>query len=325
MQKISISIRLVIAALTISVAASAQRVELYTLTLPKTILDGGGSLFVKNLTNSGTEEATFGEVYAKTLANILKVKDRGIDKDAKLLNPWLTTSLYQVVESETEADFVISGEYQFASSSSNTFEEKFIRETSNALDQNLPISYFSYTASSEASLAVEAVITKKDGSVITTLPFGDRKVKSATMSLEKPNVPSPSSFISDLSNDAIIKTGYTLTASLDTKKVRFEGLKTKNKEIKKEYKELDNQAEKLLKADNFNAAGKILFQIAALEESEDVFFNIATCYELIGNYTKAKEYYDKSGDKSGIKRINEMIAVRDKLKSLGIPITENEF
>ena len=326
MQKISISIALAIAALTISVAASAQRIDIFSITLPPTILDGGGSVYVKSLTNNGTEVPDFGDKYAESLTTILKRETYGMKENAARINPWQTTKLYQIAESETEADFIIGGEYKFEFSSKTTIKEMFIKEAHESLKIKLPASFYHYFTKNEASLEGKMVITKKDGSIFATIPFAEKKYDSGSSTLpDKPKVKSASSFLDHLTYYGIDKPTSALVTHLKNEGVKFKNLKTKNKEIKNEYKDLDKQVGKLIKANDVNGAGKVLFQIATLEESENVFYNIAACYEAIGNYTKAKEYYDKSGDKSGIKRINEQISTQDKLKSLGISITENEL
>jgi hypothetical protein len=325
MHKISIIIRLMLVALAISASATAQRVEFYTLNMPSAFLEGGGKVFVKSLTNNGTTEADFGDAYAKAFTNVLSSNALGKDKDVKLYNPWLTTALYQVVGSEDEADFIISGDYIFESSSNSSYEEKFIKETSETVDKKLPISYYTFSANSSASLAGKTVITKKDGTAIGSIPFGNKKEKSNSKHMEKPSVPSTSSFIQDLRNEAINKTVFVYSPRLDVEKFKFNNVKTKNKEFKKELKDLVKQAEALVKTGDFNEAGKKYLEIAAKEDNEDVNCNIAVCYEIIGNFTKAKDYYVKSADKSGIKRINTMILVRDKLKELGIQVVENDF
>jgi tetratricopeptide (TPR) repeat protein len=256
---------------------------------------------------------------------VLENKTIGLVKDVKLINPWLTTALYQVVYSEAEADFVISGDYIFQASTNNSYEEKFIRETSESLDKKLPISYYTFSASCEASLAGKAVITKKDGTAIGTIPFGDKKSKSESKHITKPNVPSTASFVNDLKGEAIVKTVYVFSPRLEVEKFKFEDVKTKNKDLKKELKELEKQAETLVKVGDINGAGKKYLEISAKEESSDINCNIAVCYEIIGNLTKAKEYYDKSANKDGIIRINKMIAVREKFKGLGLQVVENEF
>jgi len=325
MQKIFLNIRMVLVIMLVSMTAVAQKIEFYTYKLPINILEGGGKVCVKDLSNLGTEEPNFGATYAKYVLMALQNSEIGKVTYVKLNNPWLTTKLYETTGSETDANFVIGGDYKFESASTNSYEEKWIQETAEGVDKKLPICYYNYTSTSSATLEGKIVITKKDGSVLGTIPIGDKKSKSLTKSMEKPAIPEVSTFISELSNSAINRTAYSFSPSLTLEKYKFKNLKTKNKEFKKELKSIEDQIEALLKTNEIAEAGKKYLEIAAKEDGEDVNCNIAACYEMIGNLTKAKEYYLKSADKSGIERINFMIKVRDKLSSLGLPVTENEF
>ena len=325
MHKISLIIRTVFVALIISTTASAQRVEFYTLKMPSAFLDGGGKVFVKSFTNNGTTEADYGDAHAKAFVNVLSSSGLGQDNGVILYNPWLTTALYQVVESEDEADFIISGDYSFDSSSNTSYEEKFIKETTEVYNKQLPISYYTFSASGSATLAGKVTIAKKDGSLVATIPFGNKKSKSTSKHLEQPSMPSISDFNKDLKQEAINKTVFAYSPRLDVEKFRFKNVKTKNKAIKKELKKLVKQAEALVKTGDINAAGKKYLEIATKEDNEDVNLNIGVCYEIIGNLTKAKEHYLKSTKKSDIRRINSMISARDKFKELGLQVIENEF
>lgn len=49
------------------------------------------------------------------------------------------------------------------------------------------------------------------------------------------------------------------------------------------------------------------------------------CYEMFGNFTKAKEHYDKSTNNEAKKRIGILIQYRDIYKKLGIEVIEKDF
>jgi len=91
----------------------AQTVEGYKFAYSPTIINTGAKIFVKNFTNKGDIEANFGEKYAKSIKAALNRKTRGLTSGIKLTNPWLTTKFYEVVDTEAEADYIISGEYVF--------------------------------------------------------------------------------------------------------------------------------------------------------------------------------------------------------------------
>ncbi|OIP02390.1 MAG: hypothetical protein AUJ97_06030 [Bacteroidetes bacterium CG2_30_32_10] len=323
MQKISISIKLIIVAIIISSNAVAQKMESYTYKMPVNIFEGGGKVSVKNFTNNGTEVASFGSDIAESILKALKNEGIGKVSDVKLYNPWLTTKLYEIVE--TDADFVISGDYKFTSASTDSYEEKWIAETSETVAKKLPICYYNYTASSNAVLEGKLTITKKDGKSLGSISINNNKSKSQTLTMQKPSIPGVASFYKEMSNEAITKCALAFSPTLVVEKYKFENIKSKNKELKGDINDMEKQIKNLLKSGEINAAGKKYLEIAAKEETEETNINIGICYEIIGNFTKAKEYYLKAADKSSINRINDMIAIRDQLSKLGIKIIENEL
>ncbi len=308
----------------ISSIALSQTIESYTLSLYDNVLDGGGKVFIHPLTNNGTEAASFGKDYADKIKLYMNSTGVGYVNGIKVYNPWLSTKIYQIVENVSEADYIISGDYKFETSESNTYEEKWIAETSETVDKKLPICYYNNIASSSASLNGKLIV-KKGSTVVKNLPFKGTKSDSKTKSMGTASVSAPSTFISVLSKDAINTYSYSFSPRLNEIKYKFKNIKTKNKEFKGDLKSIEKQIKTLVKTGEINETGKKYLEIAGKEESPSVHYNIAVCYELIGNYTKAKVYYLKSADKEGIDRINRRIATGKKMESLGTKIVENEF
>jgi len=324
MKSINKTIQIIILSFLMINFANAQTVESYSYKMPEIFLSDGGKIFVKTLTNTGTMEADFGSQYAEKIKLYLNSDMVGFSSGVKKYNPWLTTRIFTVVDNEAEADYVISGEYKFETSESKSNKENWIKESSESVKKQLPICYYSYTASSNASVNGN-IRVYKSGSEIKTLPFNENKSDSKTKTMSEPGVSSASSYISTISKNAINKYSYKFSPQLFVKKYKFEKVKTKDKEFKKELKDILKNIKALLETGEIGEAGKRYIEISEKEDSPEVNFDIAQCYELIGNYTKAKEYYLKSGDKTGINDINNMISIQTQLKSLGISVTENEF
>ncbi len=101
---------------------------------------------------------------------------------------------------------------------------------------------------------------------------------------------------------------------------------TKDKADKKKIKSLKKTIKKALKANKYDAktVGKYYKEMLDVEESSNTKYNIAICYLAIGNLTKAKEYFDASGN-TGALIIDEQFKVRNLLKNFGVEIIENEF
>jgi tetratricopeptide (TPR) repeat protein len=70
---------------------------------------------------------------------------------------------------------------------------------------------------------------------------------------------------------------------------------------------------------------KYIASEAKIKKPQNLYYNIGLCYELIGNYTKAKENYLKSGDSNVIIAIESLIKIQELFKSLGLDVTEGEF
>lgn len=310
---------------TFTYTATAQKIEFYTCTQPAQVLPTGGKIYIQNLENKGTSEAEFGSRYAAQLRTALNLNRHGFNSEVKLYNPWLTTKLYQVVDNAQEADYIIGGEYTITSASNASYSENWIAETDAELAHKLPICFYKYTMNNEAKLTGKLVISKQDGTVINSFPLNQESKNEDRKIMEKAKATDVSKLITTISNAAITQYKYAWTPSLEVEKYRFQGVKTKNKELKAEFKELDKQIDALIKTGDINEAGKKYLEVASKEESEDVNQNIAVCYEIIGNLTQAKAYYIKAVDKKGLERVNKMITIQALLRAHGLPVVENEF
>jgi len=304
----------------------AQTVEGYKFAYSPTIINTGAKIFVKNFTNKGDIEANFGEKYAKSVKAALNRKSLGLTTGVKLNNPWLTTKFYEVVDTEAEADYIISGEYIFTKAYSSKNKEVVIYETSSMAKPKLPIHYYNYTEASSASVTMKMFIHKKGNATPSKeFPFTKTESKSKTTALQKPTITSASSYISTLSKQAINKYTYEFTPRLVVEKYKFKTIKPSNKELKKEYKTMKSSLKAFAKQSNINEMGKIYLSMLEKENDADVHANLGMCYELIGNFTKAQAEYNAGGDKKGIERITYMIKVRESHKGVGITVVENEF
>lgn len=311
--------------LQVSFVSLGQSIKSYELRMPKTILEGGGSIFVKPLENTGKYEPGFGESFAKSMTRILNKEKLGIKSDVKCFNPWYTTKLYKTSDGESQADFIVSGTYAINGEESNTSKVNAAKEKQEGLSKPAPYYYFSYTATSKASITGKFSVTKKGGNVVLETPLKGNKSKSNTGYLEKKSVPSASKFASSLSKAQIDAYQGMFSAVLVEKNYKFKNVKTKDKEFKKELKTNIKAIKNQLKANNLHEAAKLYIELEAKEKSENLAYNIGMCYELIGNFTKAQEYYNSAADKGAIKDINELIKLKATFESLGLKVEEGTF
>jgi hypothetical protein len=303
-----------------------QKMDGYILTLPSQILDGGGKVYVEDFKDLKGENTTFGKSYAESLKNALKAERVAIGSVGKIQNPWIITKVYDITDSKADADYVLSGQYSIISASSSTNKPVYIKETGTA--EKLPICYYDYTVSSSATVMGDLFVTAKGQTEpLKTLPFKENKGTSKTKALEKPSVPSASSFITSAEKAAIKQYQYYFSPIIKSKKYKFNKLKAADKSYKKELKQQTKDLKDFADKGDVISMGKTYKASLEkpLKDMKDGYLNLGMCYEIIGNYTKAKEYYEKAGDSSAMKELNKLIIDRDKLVALGLQIIENDF
>ena len=311
------NIFIVILLLTITGASKAQSVSSSLFKFPEVQSNGSGKLYVSSLDNSGSENAEFGPQFAKLVTNRL------MSGKQNKYNPWLTSQIYKRASSESDADVVIAGIYNF-----NTKVAEGNEKVQTMSKDSIPFSYMVYSNTGVAELIGDVVI-KSQGAELKKISLGDSKKKSESSTFNKPkDTVDPEELFEKLEEKAIKKVVSTLQASLVPFNYKFERCKTKNKAIKKEYKEKFKGCRKLLQSDNVKQAGAAYQQLNGLEKSEAALFNIGMCYEITGNLSKAEGYYKQCSikeAKKALKRVEELKKAQEFLKLKGVDVTEYEF
>jgi len=296
----------------------AQSVSSSVFKFPDVVTQGQGKLFVSPLTNSGTENAEFASEFATKVSNKL------MNGEQNKHNPWLTSKIYSKANGEGDADVVIGGIYKFVGKEKNSHEKV---QSISKID-SIPFSYISYTNTANAEI-IGDVVVKNNGSEIKTISIGDTKKKSNVTSFKKPEEKiDPATLYKKLEKGVIKKAVKPMLASLDNCTYKFERCKTKDKAIRKEYKEIVKGCRKMLNSDNIKEAGKQYIRLNDLEQSGAVTFNIGMCYEIIGNLTQAEKYYGLSGIKEvkkAQKRLDGLKKAQAFLKDRGVNVSEQEF
>lgn len=307
---------------------SAQKIESYKLVMPKYYLGEGGPIYIKALTNQDGDNNSYGEKYAKALKNAFSTDNYGKTSGVKLYNPWYTTKLYSLTDDESQANYIIDGKYAFSGSSNQSAKEHKLKEGSEGNDPQIPYHFYEYTASSSASVEGEiTVFQKSKDKVILTMPIKKNESSSKSDYLKVVNPVAVSSLKTQVGNAAINQWAYYLIPYYTVIKYDFKNVKSNDKDYNKTLRKMRGDLKDLADAGKVNELGKAYSEMLGkdLKNPEDAHLNIGMCYELIGNFTKAKEHYDKSGDSDAIARIDLLIQYRDIYKSLGVEIKENEF
>ncbi|MCF6240255.1 MAG: hypothetical protein L3J74_02790 [Bacteroidales bacterium] len=326
-----IKISILIIALSISSVVSSQSIRAYTLQMPAKVFTGGGKLYVKALKSENGKFTDFGVQVSESIKNQLiaaENKDREVKASGSLYNPWFTTKFYEIVNSENQADIVLGGSYKLSAQQDKS--TKLHTDTTWVLDNGTenrkPVEYFYFEYQNNGKISVKGqIIAKRNGQVIDKHDFSDKLEGTKRSFLRKPKGSSIDSLVAKLTNRTANSKKNLYSPEFVLEKYNFKNVKTKNKAYKSELKGQMKMVKANLKSGNLNAAAKILFKLNENESSENLYYNLAMCYELIGNTEKAAGFYEKSGSSSGIKRINRLMKTEKIIESLGLPIIEKDF
>ena len=317
----------------VSTLVDAQKIQSYVIKArPFYVLEEGGPITVKELTNNGSTMNTFGKDFATTLYNTINWEERGLAKKgkAKVYNPWYTTKIYELTKDESAAKYVISGNYVF--SGQVTKSDALMK--SKDYNQITPIPFFYYKHSVDATAIVDGVLTitsTSTGEVVKQFSLKNEKTKSDFKFVDYPSTPTIDKYTKALAKDVISRSGGMFSPVFVTKTYSFKSIKgnKSDKVYKKELKNKKKVFKSLAKTGSVNELGKAYQEIIAnaskIKKPQNLYYNLGLCYELLGNYTKAKENYLKSADKDAIVEIDYLISMKDLFVKLGLNVVENDF
>jgi hypothetical protein len=319
MKKLYILITLVAVVFT----GQAQKINSYILKMSSHAVTNAKTIAVTDFNREGEDYGNYGDDIAVYLKNNLNHNHRGISAESKkdIYNPWLTTELYQLVDDPANADIVLSGTYSITATEVANKDKKLTKEA-KGFHYQLPYSYFSYALSNTASIEVMMNVYKREvDKVVFELPYNKEVKDVKTANYSKPRIRSKADLVKTAVSYAMNAMPNYLCPTLVAKEYDFRRVKTKDKELKESLK----NAKKLLRDAQIKEAGKIFLAAYDAEKDRDAAYNVAMCYELIGNYTKANEYYIMSGDEVAKKAIEACITHRDLLIKMLVDIQEEDF
>lgn len=296
----------------------AQSIESVYLTLPSIRLDDGMKIYIAPLENNSEENNDFSTSFSTSVKSYLS------NGQVSKYNPWLTTGIYNVVESAEEANYIIDGNYAFKGNSS-----QLCKRVETTTKDKYPIEYVVFVNSSMAELTGNVNI-KRGTEVLNTINISGSKSDSKEKALSRPGMAKqPNSMYSGLEKAAMNKIINSLLPGFTAVKYSFNKCKTKNKEAKKAYKDKEDQASDFIKGGKVKEGGRAYIELSKIDDTDDeVYFNIGMCYELIGNLSKAEEFYAKSTAKdvsNAKKRLTNLKQAQEYLKNRGIDFIEQDF
>lgn len=276
----------------------------------------GSKIFFEGLQNKGDESQIDVSGIVEEYMKFYFHSFSGVEKK-KIQNhvSWTVNPLFSKVNDKESADVVVGGYYIIKTATD--IEEKLLYERVQNVGAAIP--YFEVRQINRAEVMAVISYTYKDNSVdydtINTAYEYERKPKTKYKSIDDLLANCESSLKS-----ALYKNVHFF--SVDYVWYNFKSVKTKDKALKEELKSVND----LLNSGEIGKAGSIYLKVFELDNTNlEAAFNVAQCYELIGNYPKANEYYQKSPDFHAKVRMKSNMILFDYLKSIGANVTVVDF
>ncbi|MDD4150455.1 MAG: hypothetical protein PHE33_10545 [Bacteroidales bacterium] len=302
----------------------SQDIETYKLQLPEIILEKGGPIYVSPLADSTKEEikSSLSTTFQKEMVQGLNADGLAFNQKLPSFNPWMRTNLYSTTENKDEATYVISGDYMFATNQVKSYTEQSSAESSDSI----PFVYYEFQEKSTANVTGRVIITDTEtNSEIANIPFSKFLSDEDKKIMQQASAKDPHNFIAALSDDFVKTFRYRFSAVKSTYKYEFPKIKPEDKDLKKEFRQYKRDLKDLADAGKLKELYNIYLEIQQKEDSPEVNECIGMCYEIVGNYTQAKTYYDNSDSQTSKNRIVEQINIQKRLLDFGFTINEPEI
>ncbi|MEA3495040.1 MAG: hypothetical protein U9R42_03285 [Bacteroidota bacterium] len=304
-----------------STSVFSQKIKTYQLVLPTVYFENGGSLYVSDLSNLGEDNSDFSTYFSSNIKKVLSNDKKGYQTGVKKYNNWYTTKFYDLADNK-DADYLIEGKYKIVTNKSKAQTEMSATETSDASNK-IPYVYYKYTASSNASInGVIHIKETKTGKIIKEIPINETKSDTKSNYLKSPSIKSPDRLLPSMKSKIVNNFSSLIAPQYKVITYKFPKLKTKDKGYKKELKTINKSIKVFADKGEITEMAKLYFKIQQKEDSQKVQECLGKCFEIIGNYTKAQEYYTASGSKKDLNRILDFIKVRNILTKMGITVNE---
>ncbi len=272
----------------------------------------GHKIYYENLTNNGDNmQINVNKILQKQLSFLFNTY-AGISK--KKIQNYISWTrdypLFEKVNTATEADVVVGGHYIIKTYVD--IEEKLAYERQTNIGGAIP--YYEIRQTNTAEIHLVISYTYKDQSIyydtIDIVKAYERKPKTKYVSLEQ--------LLEKCQNTLSVKSSELFRFyTIDHIWYKFPKVKSKDKALKQELKDAGD----LLASGEIYKLGNLYKRIYEADNSnKTAAFCLAICYELIGNYPKAEEYYAimpnfhaKIRMKENRVLYNYLISIREKL------------
>lgn len=228
----------------------------------------------------------------------------GNDK-IKSANEIMKQALFLLTTNKSEADVIIGGEAK--QMAQTVVDEKLYRESEN-IAGSLP--YYSYRTENKVEI-----------NLILSYSYPDASIKTDTFNITKNSLKKPGKKLKPLDyllNKSVKELDRELFSKFEIidrndQYFKFPKIKVKDKNLKKEL----TAASELFKSGQINQLLTLIEKVNATESSEESRLALGICYELLGNYQKALEFYAEKPNFHTKVRMKRSIEMFNYLKEIG--------
>ena len=238
--------------------------------------------------------------------------EKAIEEYLVTINPpheknyyWFAKDWSYAVADEDDADFTLSGEYNYNSGIGTG--EAVYKETTGTV--RLP--YFVTAKEHKADLDIFFTFEYKDGSPTRRDTISVHKKSTQTPGKSYYNVKKLELQLNDLANAKI--SDYKELVNAKEVQINFPKVKIKDKALKEEYATIN----KLLKAGDYETAGSIVKKVYDAKSSPELSQALGICYELVGNYPKAAELHKALPNFHVNVRMKKNMAILNQAEAMG--------
>lgn len=293
-----------------------QQVKSVSFALEHTIPLKGNKVFltpVKNLGN--TSQSSIDEAIIKEFKEIFKHFSSTPSKGAVNFNAWSLKPLFAETSNKEEASTIIGISFQETINESK--EDLLYYERGSFPGGAIP--YYETKQTNSSSIEVIIDYRYSDKSTHSDTLFA----KKESISKEGKKLKPTEALISDCKTEIINE----LSKQLDfiTREdiwYKFKNVKTSDKELKEALKQIESQ----LASGDIKTPGKTYRRIfEADKQNKEAAYNTGICYELLGNYRKAQEYYEYLPDFHTKVRMKTSITLLEYLEQAGVSLILEDF
>jgi len=296
--------------------AIAQQGKFYQFKLIKNTKVRGSKIFYEGLKNRSEEsQIDVDRIIHKNIDFFINTYSGNKKKKIQNHIAWINKSLFDIVNSAADADVIIGGYYLITTNVD--IQEKLFYERQTNVGGAIP--YYEFRQINTAEVEVVISYTYKDKSVeydtIQIVKQYERKPNTKYVSVNQLLERCEKKLV--LVSDKLFR-----FYSADYVWYKFQKVKTKDKALKEELK----GAGDMLAAGEIYKLGNLYKRIYEADKTnKTAAFNLAMCYELIGNYPKAQEYYSVMPDFHTKVRMKENSLLFNYLESTGVNMILNDF